>query len=260
MDEPRYDRIGAGYAETRREDHRFAARIHAALDGAEAVVNVGAGSGSYEPHDRRVIAIEPSTVMAAQRPSDRAPAVRAWADALPLRDRSVDAAMAVLSVHHWDDAQEQGVREMRRVARGPVVIATVDPEVSATMWLLADYLPEVAELERRIFPTMDRFRRWLGAVTSIETIEIPRDTCDWTLMSFWAHPERVLDPKARAATSGFARTEASIVDRVVRAVRSDLDSGAWDSKHGHLRGLDAYDAGFRLVVHPGDARPERRSR
>lgn len=100
--------------------------------------------------------------MASQRPVDRAPAVRARADALPLRDQSVDAAMAVLSVHHWDEAQEQGVREMRRVARGPVVIATVDPEVSAAMWLPADYLPEVSELERRVFPTMDHFRRWLA--------------------------------------------------------------------------------------------------
>lgn len=253
MDGPRYDRIGTGYAETRQEDARLAARIHAALGAAGTVVNVGAGTGSYEPRDRLVTAVEPSDVMAAQRPPDRAPAVRAWADALPLRDRSVGAAMAVLSVHHWDDAKELGVREMRRVARGPVVIATVDPEVSARMWLLDDYLPELAELERRVFPTMNQLRRWLGPATSIERIEIPRDTCDWTLMSFWAHPERVLDPGARAATSGFARMEASVVERVVRAVRGDLKSGAWDEKHGCLRRLDAYDAGFRLVVHPGDA-------
>lgn len=142
---------------------------------------------------------------------------------------------------------------MRRVARGPVVIGTVDPDVSASMWLMAEYLPEVAELERRFFPAMDLFRRWLGPATSVETIEIPVDTCDWTLMSFWAHPERVLDPKARAATSGFARMEASVVSRVVRAVRSDLESGAWDARHGHLRELDAHDAGFRLVVHAGEA-------
>lgn len=227
------------------------AAIHAALGAAQSVVNVGAGSGSYEPEDRRVIAIEPSSVMAAQRPPGRAPAVRAWADALPLHDGSVDAAMAVLSVHHWDDAQEQGVREMRRVARGPVVIATVDPDVSGAMWLMSDYLPEVAELDHRIFPTMDRLRQWLGEGTTVEVLEIPRDTCDWTLMSFWAHPERVLDPAARAATSGFARLESAVMYRAVRAVGNDLSSGAWDTKHGHLRELDAYDAGFRLVVHPG---------
>jgi SAM-dependent methyltransferase len=121
---PRYDRIGAAYARTRQQDPRLMDRIAAALGTARTVVNVGAGAGSYEPRDRYVIAIEPTDVMAAQRPRELAPAVRATAGALPLRDGSVDAAMAVLSVHHWDHEQERGVRELRRVARGPVVILT----------------------------------------------------------------------------------------------------------------------------------------
>ncbi len=129
--EARYDSIGDGYAGTRREDPRIAARIHAALGGARSVVNVGAGAGSYEPTDRYVIAVEPSDVMAGQRPPGLAPAIRGEAHRLPLRDGSVDAAMAVLAVHHWDRHQREGVRELRRVARGPVVILTVDPAVSA---------------------------------------------------------------------------------------------------------------------------------
>src|SRR4051812_6372531 len=149
----RYDRIGRGYAGTRREDPQLRARIHAALGGARTVVNVGAGAGSYEPRDRHVIAVEPSDVMAAQRPPELAPAIRAGAEALPLHDASVDAAMAVITLHHWDRGRERGVRELRRVARGPVVIVTFDPEVSGEMWLMADYLPEVAELDRRIFPS-----------------------------------------------------------------------------------------------------------
>src|SRR6185503_12124528 len=138
----RYDRIGDGYARTRREDPRFAARIHAALGDVRTVVNVGAGTGSYEPRDRHVVAIEPSDVMAAQRPPDLAPAIRASAGALPLRDASVDAALAVLTIHHWDDELDAGLRELRRVARGPVVIVTFDAAVSSRMWLVADYLPE----------------------------------------------------------------------------------------------------------------------
>jgi SAM-dependent methyltransferase len=118
-DEPRYERIGHGYARTRREDPRIAERVHAALGNARTVVNVGAGAGSYEPSDRYVIAIEPSDVMAAQRPSGRAPAIRASAGALPLRDDSVDAAMAMITIHHWDAEQQRGVQELRRVARGP---------------------------------------------------------------------------------------------------------------------------------------------
>jgi SAM-dependent methyltransferase len=246
--EPRYDRIGVGYARTRREDPRFAARIAAALGSARTVVNVGAGTGSYEPRDRHVLAIEPSDVMAAQRPPELAPAIRAAAGALPLRDGGVDAAMAIVTVHHWDRDQERGVRELRRVARGPVVILTYDPRVSGAMWLMADYLPEVAALDHEIFPVPERLADWLGGRVRVEPLPIPRDTPDWMLGSFWAHPERVLDPAARGATSGFARMDAAVVDRVVAAVGRDLASGAWDAHHGHLRRLAAHDVGLRLIV------------
>src|SRR4051812_13950930 len=138
----------------RQEDPRIAARIHAALGDARSVVNVGAGAGSYEPRDRHVVAIEPSDVMAAQRPPDVAPAIRASAGRLPLRDASVDAAMAIVTIHHWDADQRRGVEELRRVARGPVVIVTYDPSLSGRMWLMAEYLPEVAALDDRIFPSM----------------------------------------------------------------------------------------------------------
>jgi len=148
----RYDRIGQGYAQTRREDPRFAAAIRTALGEARTVVYVGAGTGSYEPRDRHVVATQPSDVMAAQRAGEASPAIRASAARLPLRDGGVDAAMAVLTIHHWDRDQERGVREMRRVARDAVVILTYDATVSARMWLMADYLPKVAELDRRIFP------------------------------------------------------------------------------------------------------------
>jgi SAM-dependent methyltransferase len=245
---PRYERIGRGYSLLRREDPRLAARLHAALGPARTVLNVGAGAGSYEPHDRHVIAVEPSDVMAAQRSRRLAPAIRASAGALPLRDQSVDAALAVLTVHHWDDEQERGVRELRRVARGPVVILTFDAEVSRQMWLVADYLPEVADLDRRIFPGLDTLGGWLGGETHVEIVPVARDTPDWTLAAFWAHPERVLDPAAREATSGFARMPDAVVRRVVAAVEQDLTTGDWDERHGHLRGLDVYDAGMRLLI------------
>lgn len=246
MTHARYDAIGDGYASTRREDPDWMRRIDAALGPARTVVNVGAGAGSYEPRGRVVIPVEPSAVMAAQRPADR-PAVRAFAHALPLHDKSVDAAMTVLSLHHWDDQQEAGVREMARVARQRVVILTIDPHIEHLMWLMADYLTEVAELDRRIFPPPARVAAWLGGA-SIEAVPISRDTPDWSLMSFWAHPGRVLDPAARQATSGFARQTDEVVARVVRDVGRDLADGTWDRRYGHLRDLDAYDCGLRLIV------------
>lgn len=245
---PRYDRIGRGYARTRREDPRFARRIQEALGKSRTIVNVGAGAGSYEPRDRYVIAIEPSDVMASQRPPDLPPAIRASARAIPLRDQSVDGAIAILTLHHWDRERQTGVRELRRVARGPIVILTYDPEISGQMWLMADYLPEVAALDHQSFPQVDTVARWLGGTTRVETIEIPRDTPDWMLGSFWAHPERVLDSAAREATSGFARMPRAVVDRVTEAVRRDLESGAWDRRYGHLRDLESFDAGLRLVT------------
>jgi SAM-dependent methyltransferase len=244
----RYDRIGDGYSLTRREDPLVASAIRDALGNARSVVNVGAGTGSYEPEDRYVLAVEPSDVMAAQRPTTIPPALRASAGDLPLRDNCADAAMAVLTIHHWDDELERGIQEMRRVARDTVVILTYDPLVSGEMWLMADYLPEVAQLDCRIFPAPRLLVSWLGGRAGVEVVPIRRDTPDWMLGSFWAHPERVLDARARSATSGFARLDASVVERVVEEVRRDLESGVWDERYGHLRNLDAFDAGLRLIV------------
>jgi SAM-dependent methyltransferase len=248
MDGARYDRIGTTYTRTRRADPALVALIARALGDARTVVEVGAGSGSYEPRDRHVVAIEPSDVMAAQRPPELAPAIRASAGSLPLRDGSVDAALAVLTIHHWDDELDAGLRELRRVARGPVVIVTFDAAVSERMWLVADYLPELAELDNRIFPTTDHIAAVLGGTTAVDVIPVGRDSPDWTLAAFWAHPERVLDPVARASTSGFARLGEEVGARVAAEVERDLADGTWDARHGHLRGLDAYDAGLRLVV------------
>jgi SAM-dependent methyltransferase len=186
--------------------------------------------------------------MIAQRRADLALVIRGSAAPLPLPDDSVDAAMAILAVHHWDDQLEVGVRELRRVARGPVVIVTYDSAVSAKMWLMSDYLPEVAAIDRAIFPTIDQLANWLGGTVDVEAILTPRDTPDWTLGSFWAHPERVLDEAARNATSGFARMEPTVVNRVVAEVDRDLRNGSWDQQNGHLRDLPEFDAGMRLLV------------
>jgi SAM-dependent methyltransferase len=242
-----YERHGPGYARHRRSDPRIAARIHAALGDARTVLNVGAGAGSYEPDDRWVLAVEPSAAMRAQRPPGAAPAIDARAEALPFDDDAVDAAMACVTIHHWEPP-EAGLRELRRVARGPVVILTYDPLVSGEMWLMADYLVEVAALDRRIFPAPELLAAWLGGDVGIEPVPIPRACTDWMLGSFWAHPERVLDPRARAATSGFARMRAEVVDRVVRDVGRDLGDGTWDRRHGRLRELSELDVGLRLVV------------
>ena len=251
MGEARYDTIGHGYARTRREDPALVARIEAALGDATTVLNVGAGTGSYESAGRRVVAVEPSAVMVAQRGPGSAPVARGVAAPLPVRTDSVDAAMAVVTIHHWDGAVAAGLGELRRAARGPVMVVTYDADVCGEMWLPRDYLPEAAALDRATFPAIDDIVAALGGRVDVEAVPTSRHTPDWTFASFWAHPERVLDAAARASTSAFARADDAVVARTVAAVERDLADGTWERRHGHLRTLDELDVGMRLVVaHP----------
>jgi SAM-dependent methyltransferase len=243
-----YDSIGIGYSQCRKEDPILYEKIITALGNSQTVVNVGAGAGSYEPRDRTVLAVEPSEVMARQRNPGKPPAIKATADGLPFHDKSVDACMTVFSLHHWHPNQRAGVQEMRRIARKRIVIVTIDPRISAQMWLMSDYLREVADLDNQIFPLPETICEWLEHTTEMEVVPSGRHTVDWSLISFWAHPERVSNPAARAATSAFARQSRSVVDRVVSEVERDLKNGRWEEKHGYLRDLSEYDAGLRMIT------------
>jgi SAM-dependent methyltransferase len=242
-----YDRIGHGYSTRRVPDPRIASAITRALGDARTVIHVGAGAGSYEPHDRPVLAVEPSVVMAAQRPAAALPAVLGYAEDLPIADDSVDAAIAVLTLHHWSDLA-RGLREMTRVARRRVVLLTVDVDVQARMWLFSDYMREPLERDRERFPSMARLRELLGHATIVSTVPVPRNCSDGFLLSFWGRPEALLDPEARAASSGFALIDDVAEDAIVDGLRRDLSLGSWDRRHGALRKLQTYDSGLRLVI------------
>jgi SAM-dependent methyltransferase len=241
-----YDRLGHGYAQRRRPDPRIAARVHAALGDARTVVNVGAGAGSYEPADRYVLAVEPSATMRAQRPAELAPAIDARAEALPLDDDAVDAAMAMVTVHHWED-QPAGLRELRRVARGPVVVLTFDIEVFAGFWMVTDYVPEVLDDDRERFQPVGEIARTLGGA-DIEAVPIPFDCTDGFFEAHYGRPEAYLDPGLRAAQSVWPRLPEGVEQRAVDALAADLASGEWDRSHGHLRTQAEYEGGLRLVV------------
>jgi hypothetical protein len=240
-----YSRIGPGYTNYRRPDPRIAAAILDALGDSASVVNVGAGTGSYEPTDREVIAVEPSASMRAQRPASR-PAIDATADALPFSDDSFDAAMATFSVHQWPDLAT-GLGELRRVARGPVVIMTVDPDFDAHFWL-TDYAPEVMQTEAARFPPLARIADALGGTVEVRTIPIPLDSTDGFNQAFYGRPEILLEPGARIANSAWSFVGADVEDRFVRDLSADLASGAWDSRYGQMRTSPTFDGGLRLVI------------
>jgi SAM-dependent methyltransferase len=240
-----YDRIGRNYSEIRRADPRLAKQIRAALGDARSVVNVGAGAGSYEPTDREVVAVEPSTVMIAQRPTGSAPAVQASAEALPFEDGSFDAAMAILTLHHWSDV-EAGLAEMVRVARQRVVVVGFDSELWSSQWIVSDYVPEVAEWRQLAEPSLARVLAALPPAT-VETVFIPRDCTDRMFATLWARPEEYLDANVRAATSVWDQLPPEVTERALDSLRRDLESGEWDRRHGRLRELPELDVGLRLV-------------
>jgi len=243
----RYDVIGHGYAAYRRPDPRIAAVIHAALGEARTVLNVGAGTGSYEPTDRPVIAVEPSTAMAEQRPAHLLPAVRAVAESLPFPDRCVDASMAVMTIQHWTDWR-RGLTELRRVTRHRIVLLTIDAAAEADMWLFADYAPQFLANDTAEFPSPDAIEAFVDVPVEVSVVPVPADCTDGMGLSFWSRPETVLEPGARRATSGFARMDDSEEQAIVDRLAADLRDGSWDERHGHLRSLSELDVGLRLLV------------
>lgn len=214
-----YDRIGRGYAQYRRPDPRIAARIDAALGGARRVVNVGAGTGSYEPAG--AVAVEPSRTMIDQRTTTNV-VVQGVAEALPFDDDAFDVALAVITVHHWPDLQA-GLAELRRVARRQVIV-TFDPVVHHEHWLIESF-----------------------GMSDVEVVEVPWDCTDGFLVAYWRLPERILDTMARAATSGLSLIDPAVVTPAMDRLASDLRSGEWARRYGHLLALDTHDVGLRIL-------------
>jgi SAM-dependent methyltransferase len=219
--------------------------IHGQLGDGRVVVNVGAGTGNYEPVDRHVVAIEPSSVMVGQRGAGAGPAVRASGSALPLPSGCADVAMAILTVHHWDD-WAAGLAEMCRVAPRRIVL-TMDFELHSRFWFLEDYVPEVGEDTRRLGPGHDAVAEALGGGSSMPLL-VPRDMRDGVLGAYWCRPEAYLDPAVRANCSGLALADPAVVARGVAALEADLSSGAWQRRHADLAEAQEIDLGYRLVV------------
>jgi SAM-dependent methyltransferase len=241
---PIYDRIGRGYARMRQPEPRIYDQINRALGDARTVVNVGAGAGSYEPRDRDVVAVEPSEVMIKQRPSVVAPAVQAVAEALPMPDDSFDAALAVLTIHHWTDAGH-GLAELRRVARRQVVL-TGDTAHLRHFWLNRDYLG--------LSNTFDDGLPSLGwtvaalAPARVEVVPIPHDCHDGFYAAYWRRPEAYLQRDVRDAISCFELIRPDVVSRALQRLATDLKSGEWRRRNAELLELDELDLGYRLVI------------
>ncbi|MET8966953.1 class I SAM-dependent methyltransferase [Streptomyces hydrogenans] len=237
--------VGSGYSAHRRPDGRIARFVARALGDGRSVLNVGAGAGSYENIGGTVTAVEPSASMRAQRPDGLAPAVDAVAEDLPFADGAFDAAMTLFSVHQWSDVRA-GLREMRRVTSGPVVVLTCDPALVRDFWLYA-YAPAVLDTEARRYPPVGEIAAALGGAVSVEAVPIPLDCTDGFDEAYYGRPEMLLDPAARQACSAWSFVDDGAREHFDRALRDDLASGAWDARFGHLRSQPAYEGSLVVV-------------
>ena len=241
-----YETGGASYGAHRRADPRIAALVHEALGDARTVLNVGAGAGSYEPLDRRVVAVEPSRMMRSQRPRHLPRAIDAVAEALPFGDDAFEAAMATVTVHQWSDAAA-GLRELRRVAGGPVVILTFDGTALDRFWL-AEYAPELIAAERGRYQPLEWLAEQLGGACIVTPVAIPIDCTDGFTEAFYARPERFLIDDVRRAQSAWGFVDPAVEARAVAELRRDLDSGEWRRRHGSLLHQPTFAGSLRLVV------------
>lgn len=241
-----YDQFGNQYSTFRRTDPIIAKLIHAELGDSKTVLNVGAGTGSYEPEDRNVIAVEPSAIMRSQRPAHLVPPIACSAEALPFDNNSFDAAMSFLSLHHWSDP-EKGLREIRRVTKGPVLIVTFDPDDIPKFWLY-DYLPEIIELDKQRFPSINFITHSLGGKCTIKPIPVPHDCIDGIQEAFYARPEAFLNPEIRKSQSAWHLLPAGVEERAIKALEQDLNSGDWDRRYGEYRSMLQFTCALRLII------------
>lgn len=237
----KYDSIGVNYAELRKPDERIAKVIEKALGDAATVINIGAGTGSYEPSGRQVTPVEPSIGMIRKRPASAAIAIQASAERLPFDDQEFDAAMAVLTVHHWSD-RAAGFREIRRVTKGRIVVLTFDP--AHRPWL-TDYFPELIALDEAQMPAMTKYEEWLGPV-QVTPLLIPHDCTDGFLYAYWRRPDAYLDPRIRSGSSSF--WAIGDIGQGVETLANDLATGVWAQRYQHLLTKTEHDVGYRLVV------------
>jgi SAM-dependent methyltransferase len=237
-----YDAIGINYSVTRCTDPKIAKQLYAEFQGATRIVNIGAGTGSYEPDNVELVAVEPSSEMISQRKPGSHRVEKASAEKLPFDDGSFSHAITVNSMHHWKD-RALAFSEINRVATERFVAITWDPS-SEPFWLTRDYFPEIYEMDKRIFPDMKEFDGYFDQV-KVRPLQIPSDCQDGLLAAFWKRPEAYLSSKVRQSISPFAKIEN--LSEGLRKLEDDLATGAWAKNNHAILSQSSLDVGYKII-------------
>jgi len=244
-----YDLNGVDYSRVRKTDPQIFNQVLNALGDSKYILNMGAGSGSYEPLDRYVISIEPSYRMRSQRPKNIPPAIMGSSDFIPFDDQTFDASMAMVTIHHWADLHK-GLRELRRVTRNQILILTFDPDALDGFWN-AEYFPELVAIEKKRYPKLDLLKKYLGGKVDIEPVSIPLHCSDGFQEAFYGRPEGFLEPSVRKSQSAWGFLHPGEEEKLVKRLEDELESGAWDKKYGHFRLQENFIGSLRLLIaHP----------
>lgn len=253
---PLYDSIGKKYATSRVPDSRIVNAVIDLLDLPEGstIADIGAGTGGYSlalaNQGFSVYAVEPSSVMRSQAVEH--PQVKwfsGYAEALPLPDKSVDAVVSILTIHHFYHL-EKAFQEMQRIVRnGAIVLLTFDIRLAEKIWLY-DYFPWLWEDALR-FLAIAEITNLIQSNTRryVETfpLMLPDDLSDLFAAAAWKRPEMYLNRDIRAGISSFALADESLVEQGVKSLTADLNSHQWDSKYGEIRKLTEIDVGYRFL-------------
>jgi SAM-dependent methyltransferase len=237
-----YDEIGINYSVTRCTDPEIAKQLYSELDAAIRIVNIGAGTGSYEPENMQLVAVEPSAEMISQRKTGSYPVEKAFAEKLPFENSSFSHAMTVLSMHHWEN-RPLAFSEINRVATEKFVAITWDPE-SEPFWLTRDYFPEIYEMDKRIFPGLEELNDHFDEV-QVNPLKIPGDCKDGLFAAFWKRPEAYLSSRVRQSTSPFSKVKN--LSEGLHRLEEDLASGLWAKNNHAILDSSSLDVGYRVI-------------
>ena len=124
---------------------------------------------------------------------------------------------------------------------------TFDPNELDNFWNV-HYFPELIEVEKARYPTIDFIKNALGGNCEVVEIPIPLDCMDGFQEAFYGRPEAFLEKEVRLSQSAWGFLQKGIEEKLVQSLQDDLNSGEWDRKYGHFRTQSTFTCALRLVI------------
>lgn len=242
MNETTYDEIGATYNGTRQADLYLTGRLLDLLQPApdKLYLDIGCGTGNYTialaDKDVNFYGVEPSETMLQEARSrhKKITWLQGTAENIPVVNNLFDAAIATLTIHHWNDLNKS-FSELHRVLKdnGKIVLFTSTPEQMEGYWL-NHYFPEMLKKAASQMPSFAIIEQACMVngfeIKNTEEYNIQDDLQDRFLYIGKNNPELYFDENIRSGISAFAalanedETQSGLLK-----LRADLQNGTFKS-------------------------------